>query len=98
MRVFLAGASGAIGRRLVPQLVERGHDVTATTRNRSKLEELRALGSEPVVVDGLDAAAAGEAVARAEPDAIIHQMTALSGEPDMRHFDRWFSVTNALRT
>ena len=98
MRVFLAGASGAIGRRLLPRLIERGHDVTAMTRSRKKVDELRALGSEPVVVDGLDAAAVGEAVARAEPAAIIHQMTALSGEPDMRHFDRWFAPTNELRT
>lgn len=98
MRVFLAGASGAIGRRLVPQLIERGHQVTATTRSRGKVDELRALGAEPAVVDGLDAVGIGEAVARAEPDAIIHQMTALGGKPDMRHFDRWFAATNELRT
>ncbi|HKK07879.1 MAG TPA: NAD(P)-dependent oxidoreductase [Gemmatimonadota bacterium] len=98
MRVFLAGASGAIGRRLVPQLIERGHQVTATTRSRGKVDELRAFGAEPTVVDGLDAVGIGEAVARAEPDAIIHQMTALGGKPDMRHFDRWFAATNELRT
>lgn len=98
MRVFIAGAAGAIGRRLVPQLVERGHDVTATTRSAKKIDELRALGARPVVVDGLDAGAVGEAVARAEPDAIIHQMTALSGKADLRHFDKWFAVTNQLRT
>ena len=97
MRVFLAGATGAIGRRLLPQLVARGHQVTATTRSANKLAELRALGADAVVVDGLDAAAVGEAVARAEPDAIIHQMTALSGKPDLRHFDRWFALTNELR-
>jgi nucleoside-diphosphate-sugar epimerase len=98
MRVFLAGATGAIGKRLVPQLVARGHQVTATTRNADKLEQLRALGAEPVVVDGLDPVGVGEAVARAEPDAIIHQMTALRGEPDLKHFDRWFALTNELRT
>jgi 2-alkyl-3-oxoalkanoate reductase len=98
MRVFVAGAAGAIGSRLVPQLVARGHEVTATTRSRDKLPGLQALGAEAVVVDGLDGAAVGEAVARAEPDAIIHQMTALSGTPDMRHFDRWFARTNELRT
>jgi 2-alkyl-3-oxoalkanoate reductase len=98
MRVFLAGATGAIGRRLVPQLVDRGHSVVATTRTQDKVELLRALGAEPVVVDGLDAAGVGEAVARAEPDAIVHQMTALAGTPNLKHFDKWFAVTNELRT
>ena len=98
MRVFLAGATGAIGRRLVPRLVDRGHDVTATTTTPDKLELLGELGAEPLVVDGLDAAAVGEAVARAEPHAVIHQMTALAGDPDLRRFDRWFARTNELRT
>jgi nucleoside-diphosphate-sugar epimerase len=98
MRVFLAGGSGAIGRRLTPQLVARGHQVTATTTSRDKLDGLRALGAEPVVVDGLDALGVGEAVARAEPDAVIHQMSALAGEPDLRRFDDWFARTNELRT
>ena len=98
MRVFLAGATGAIGRRLVPQLVAAGHDVSATTTSPAKVELLRALGATPVVVDGLDAAAVGEAVARARPDAIVHQMTALSGAPDLRRFDRTFAKTNELRT
>jgi nucleoside-diphosphate-sugar epimerase len=98
MRVFVAGAGGAVGKRLVPRLVARGHQVTGTARNPDTMEELRALGAEPVVVDGLDAASVGEAVARAEPDAIIHQMTALSGPPDFKHFDRWFGTTNRLRT
>jgi nucleoside-diphosphate-sugar epimerase len=98
MRVFLAGATGAIGRRLVPQLVARGHQVTASTRGADKVEVLRALGADPIVVDGLDATAVGEAVATAEPDAIIHQMTALGGKADLKHFDRWFALTNRLRT
>ena len=98
MRVFVAGATGAIGTPLVRQLVERGHQVTATTRHPDKLDRLRRLGATAVIMDGLDAASVGEAVARAEPEAIIHQMTALSGKPDMRHFDRWFRTTNALRT
>jgi 2-alkyl-3-oxoalkanoate reductase len=98
MRVFLAGATGAIGRRLVPQLAASGHSVTATTRTAEKVDMLRALGAEPVVVDGLDAVAVGEAVARAEPDAIVHQMSALAGTPNLKHFDTWFAVTNELRT
>jgi len=98
MRVFVAGAAGAIGQRLVPQLVASGHHVVATTRSPEKLERLRALGAEPVVMDGLNALEIGEAVARAEPDAIIHQMTALAGMSDLRRFDRGFAVTNELRT
>jgi nucleoside-diphosphate-sugar epimerase len=98
MRVFLAGATGAIGRRLTPQLVAHGHQVTATTTSSDKVELLRALGAEPVVVDGLNPVSVGEAVARSEPEAVIHQMTALSGVPDLRQFDRWFARTNELRT
>jgi 2-alkyl-3-oxoalkanoate reductase len=98
MNVLVAGAAGAIGRRLVPKLVERGHRVTATTRNPGKLDELRALGANAVVMDGLDPTSVGEAVTRARPDAIVHQMTALASTPDLRRFDRWFAVTNELRT
>jgi nucleoside-diphosphate-sugar epimerase len=98
MRVFVAGAGGAIGRRLVPQLVERGHSVVASTRSRDKVDGLQALGAEPVVMDGLDAAGVGEAVARAVPDAVVHQMTALAGMSDLRRFDKEFAVTNELRT
>jgi nucleoside-diphosphate-sugar epimerase len=98
MRVFVAGAGGAVGKRLVPMLVARGHQVTGTTSHKKATEAIRRLGAEPVVVDGLDAVGIGEAVARAEPDAIIHEMTALSGAPDFRDFDRWFALTNRLRT
>jgi nucleoside-diphosphate-sugar epimerase len=98
MRVFVAGASGVIGRRLLPRLVERGHEVVATTRSPEKGDRLRALGAAPLVMDGLDAASVGEAVARAEPDVVVHQMTALSGVGDLRHFDAEFALTNELRT
>jgi nucleoside-diphosphate-sugar epimerase len=102
MRVFVAGGAGVIGQRLVPQLVARGHQVTATTTNQAKLGMLEQLGAEATVMDGLDAASVGEAVAKARPDAIVHQMTAISpghaGKPDMKHFDRWFAITNRLRT
>ncbi len=98
MRVFVAGASGAVGRRLVPMLIADGHDVTATTHGAAKLDMLRDMGANPVVMDGLDAISVGEAVARAEPDVIVHEMTALAGTPNTKHFDRWFAVTNQLRT
>jgi nucleoside-diphosphate-sugar epimerase len=99
MRVFVAGGTGVIGRRLVPQLVARGHQVTATTTSASALDVLHQLGAEPVVMDGLDAVSVGEAVAKARPDAIVHQMTAIGGrKPDMKHMDRWFATTNRLRT
>jgi nucleoside-diphosphate-sugar epimerase len=98
MRVFVAGASGAVGRRLVPMLVARGHQVTGTTTSERAVKAIRAMGAVPVVVDGLDAVGIGRAVADATPDAIIHEMTALSGAPDFKHFDRWFATTNRLRT
>src|SRR6266550_9595385 len=98
MRVFVAGAAGAIGQQLLPQLVAQGHQVTASTRSPAKAARLRELGAEPVVLDGLDAMAVGEAVARAEPEAVVHQMTSLAAGFDLRHFDRMFAVTNRLRT
>jgi nucleoside-diphosphate-sugar epimerase len=102
MRVFVAGGTGVIGRRLVPQLVARGHQVTATTTAPSKLGSLEQLGADAVVMDGLDAASVGEAVAAAKPDTIVHQMTAISvahsGKADLKHMDRWFATTNRLRT
>jgi nucleoside-diphosphate-sugar epimerase len=97
MRVLVAGATGVIGTPIVRQLIEHGHHVTATSRRLDRGDHLRRLGATVAAMDGLDAASVGEAVARAEPDAIIHQMTALSGTPDMRHFDRSFATTNALR-
>jgi len=98
MRVFLAGATGAVGRQLVPQLVRGGHHVIATTRTKAKVDALWKLGAEPVVLDALDPAAVGEAVAKAEPDAVVHQLTALSDQSDLKHFDRTFAQTNQLRT
>jgi nucleoside-diphosphate-sugar epimerase len=102
MRVFVAGGTGVIGRRLVPQLVARGHQVTATTTSSGRLGSLEQMGADAVVMDGLDAASVGKAVARAKPDVIVHQMTAISmahaGKPDMKHMDRWFAKTIRLRT
>ena len=98
MRVFVAGATGVVGRQLVPQLIAAGHQVTATTRSAGKVAGLRAAGADAAVVNGLDAIAVGEAVARAEPDVVMHQMTALAGGFDLRHFERTFAGTNELRT
>src|SRR4051812_49604509 len=102
VRVFLAGGTGVIGRRLVPRLVARGHQVTATATSAAKFGLLGQLGADAVVMDGLDAVSVGEAVAEARPDAIVHQMTAISpthaGKPDLKHMDRWFATTNRLRT
>lgn len=97
MKVFLAGGTGAVGRRLVPQLVAAGHEVVATTRHEDRQAQLWNLGARPAVMDGLDADSVGRAVAEAEPDVVIHQMTAIA-EFDLRHFDRTFAVTNRLRT
>ena len=98
MKVFVAGATGVLGRQLVPQLVAKGHDVVGMTRNTSKQDLVRSLGARPVVADALDPAAVAQAVASAEPEVIVHQLTALSGEFDMRHIDRFFEATNRLRT
>ncbi len=102
MRVFVAGGSGVLGRRLVRQLVARGHQVTATTTSVAKVARLEQLGATGVVMDGLDAAAVGEAVATARPDAIVNQMTALSaahaGKANPRKPDRFFAGTNRLRS
>jgi nucleoside-diphosphate-sugar epimerase len=102
MRVFVAGGTGVLGQRLVPQLVARGHQVTATTTGAAKLGLLERLGAEAVVMDGLDAVTVGAAVAQARPDVIVHQMTGISlahaGKPDLKHFDRWAAPTIRLRT
>jgi 2-alkyl-3-oxoalkanoate reductase len=98
MRVFVAGATGAIGTRLVPKLVERGHEVIGTSRAMDRAQRLHALGAEPVALDLLDRGAVREAVLDAKPDAIIHQATALTGLSDFKHFDRSFHQTNLLRT
>ena len=99
MRVFVAGGTGVVGRRLVPQLVARGHQVTVTTTSAAKLGLLEQLGVEAVVMDGLVAVSVGAAVAKARPDAIVHQMTAIGGKkPDIKHMDRWFATTSRLRT
>jgi 2-alkyl-3-oxoalkanoate reductase len=98
MRVFVAGASGALGRHLVPMLVGAGHEVTATTRTPGKVARLREAGAEPVVVDGLDREAVMAAVLAAAPEVIVHQMTALADMRSLRRVDQVFAATNELRT
>jgi 2-alkyl-3-oxoalkanoate reductase len=103
MKVFVAGATGALGRALVPELVARGHEVVGMTRSASKQDLVRSLGARPVVADALDPDAVAQAVASAEPEVIVHQLTALSGKlsaRDMRHPERSFAatMTNRLRT
>ena len=98
MRVFVAGATGALGQHLVPLLVAAGHEVTATTRTPGKLARLREAGAEPVVVDGLDREAVMAAVLAAGPEVIVHEMTALAGMRSLRKPDKLFAATNELRT
>lgn len=98
MRIFLAGASGSLGRRLVPTLVTEGHDVIGTTRSESKAAQLEAAGAKPLVVDGLDREGTLRAVTTAQPDVVIHQLTALSDGINFKKFDESFATTNELRT
>ena len=98
MRVFVTGATGALGRYLVPGLVAAGHEVTATTRTPGKVAQLRGAGAEPVVLDGLDREAVIAAVLGAAPEVIVHEMTALAGMRSLRNPDKLFGVTNELRT
>ena len=97
MRVFVAGATGALGRHLVPGLAAAGHQVTATTRTPGKVAQLREAGAEPVVVDGLDRDAVIAAVQAAAPEVIVHEMTALADMRSLRRVDRVFAATNELR-
>src|SRR3954452_2635734 len=98
MRVFVAGASGAIGRQLLPILLAAGHSVHGMTRTASKAETIRSVGAAPIVADAFDADAVFTAVARSAPDVIVHEMTAISPSAGIRNLDRELAVTNRLRT
>ena len=98
MKIFIAGATGAVGKRLVPLLGANGYEVVGTTRSAGKVGGLRALGAEPVVLDVLDAEAVGRAVSEAGPDVVVHQATALSDLSNVRNLDEAFEETNRLRT
>jgi nucleoside-diphosphate-sugar epimerase len=98
MKVFVAGATGAIGKQLVPQLVAQGHDVVGMTRTPAKQDLIRQLGAKPAVADGLDPEAVAEAVAGADPEVVIHELTAIDAGSVSRSIDKSFAVTNRLRT
>ena len=98
MRVFVAGATGVIGQFLVPGLIAAGHGVTGSTRSRAKAGQLKDQGATPVIVDGLDREAVLKAVTAAQPEVIVHQMTALTSLKSFRNFDKEFAVTNELRS
>ena len=98
MKILVAGATGALGKQLVPRLVAAGHQVVGMTRSESKRDALRAMRATPVVADALDPDQVARAVAEASPAAIIHELTALSGRLNLRRFDRAFAGTNRLRT
>jgi nucleoside-diphosphate-sugar epimerase len=99
MRVFIAGATGAVGSRLVPLLVASGHEVVGTSRSADRLGAIEAAGARGVVMDGLDVASVRAAVLDTRPDVIVHELTGLDGiAPDLKHFDEGFAATNALRT
>jgi nucleoside-diphosphate-sugar epimerase len=98
MKIFVAGATGAVGRRMIPILVSSGHSVVGLTHTPAKAEMIRALGGKAVVADGLDEHAMSEAVASNAPDVVVHEMTDLKGASDLRRFDRAFANSNRLRT
>src|SRR4051812_11374707 len=98
MRVLVAGATGAVGLRVVRQLLERGHQVIGTSHRPERLPAVKELGAEALVIDGLERRTVGNAVVSARPDAIVNEMTALTADPDLRKFDESFAMTNRLRT
>lgn len=98
MKVLVAGATGALGKQLVPRLVANGHDVVGMTRSDAKRDAVRQLGATPAIADALDPEQVARVVAEVEPEAIVHELTALSGALDMRHIERNFALTNRLRT
>lgn len=98
MKVLVAGATGALGKQLVPRLVAHGHEVAGMTRHESRTEAITAMGATPVVADALDPDSVARAVGEVNPDVIVHELTALSESLDLRHFDRDFAATNRLRT
>ena len=98
MKIFVAGATGAVGRPLVSALIKAGHSVVGLTRTPAKAELIRRMGAEPAIADGLDPDAIAAVLGSTRPDAVIHEMTNLAGATDLRHFGRTFAGSNQLRT
>src|SRR3954462_15184516 len=98
MKVFVAGATGALGRQLVRMLVERGNEVTGMTRTGTKADLIRSMGARPAVADALDPEAVAQVVAEAEPEAVIHELTSIYTASFSRSLDKMFALTNRLRT
>jgi nucleoside-diphosphate-sugar epimerase len=98
MKVFVAGATGALGKQLVPMLVDAGHEVTGMSRSAAKRGEIEAMGATAAIADALDAEAVAAAVGAADPDVIVHELTAISGDMDFKNFEKAFEPTNRLRT
>jgi nucleoside-diphosphate-sugar epimerase len=98
MKIFVAGATGALGRQLVPMLVSDGHEVTGMTRTPAKQDLISGMGARPAVADALDPEAVAQAVAQAEPEAVIHELTAIDTSSMGRSLDKMFALTNRLRT
>ena len=98
MKLFVAGGSGAMGRRLVPRLVAGGYEVVAMTRDEGRAAWLRRLGAQPVIADALDRAAVARLVKGSEPEVVMHQLTGLTGVKGFKNFDKEFALTNRLRT
>ena len=98
MKIFLAGATGALGRRLVPILASAGHQVVGMTRTAAKADQLRAAGAEPAIADALDREAVMKAVMLARPDAVVHEVTAIARTGNVKNFDKDLALTNRLRT
>jgi nucleoside-diphosphate-sugar epimerase len=98
MKIFVAGATGALGRQLVPMLVSDGHEVTGMTRTPAKQDLISGMGARPAVADALDPEAVAQAVAQAEPEAVVHELTAIDTSSMGRSLDKMFALTNRLRT
>ncbi len=98
MKIFIAGATGAVGRRLIPVLIQRGHQVIGMSRSKDKIKTIRANGATPVIADAFDAEALNKALRDTKPDVVIHQLTAIPGRLNLRNIGRGFALTNRLRT
>ena len=98
MKIFIAGATGAVGRRLIPALIQLGHQVIGMSRSKYKMKMIRASGATPVIADAFDAKALNNALQETKPDVVMHQLTSIPGRLNLRNIGRDFALTNRLRT